>query len=567
MVVYTYNNCLNFPLSSLQLKLNQFINDVVIKYASEPGHMAKTTCYTVKSANKNDIIDVCNHLFKAPPAALFVNQTLKNNPLKFLTTSLDKAQINNFHYNLSRTHSDLSPIPRVSTFDGDQKMQMAAFIQQVCLLNRTAFFKDMLFAPTNPQSCTWQYVGPREFLVHYLLDTSLPAKFQKQLLNSAHWLLTEGANTKAEMRTHRVFVPLRFNPALFEFKENKYYNFEKNQLVTQKPQTKHKDSLQQKNFQSCSIYVDQTWNTLPSPQPVISFLKLVVDAQPHELLEFCTCLSSIFHPITDRKEQPGIWISGGSNTFKSAFVNAFLQHNINQHLVTTIVQTKQTTFQYAPLRGVTNGVLHIDEFRDKIFQPAANLINIMDGQKTMIEQKYKEAISTQFKGQVIVTTNQLLQSIKYQHYDLLAVEARFAEYHFRIQDQQTHLDAQTLFEQIQPNHWVSFAIFCNLARLILDDIEPEQIITPNSWPPFQHLLLSNFLLQDEEKQPQHQPSQPVTQGIQGDQFINQQQWLQPFLHRPESPKPPNLPDYVKPPAKPGTYTFYLYYNTFWKNET
>jgi hypothetical protein len=67
----------------------------------------------------------------------------------------------------------------------------------------------------------------------------------------------------------------------------------------------------------------------------------------------------LFHELDNRKAHRASWISGDSNTYKTWFVNNFLENNFNQVLINVINLTR-TEFRYGRLRGATEGILLLD---------------------------------------------------------------------------------------------------------------------------------------------------------------------------------------------------------------
>ena len=164
----------------------------------------------------------------------------------------------------------------------------------------------------------------------------------------------------------------------------------------------------------------------------------------------------------------------------------FLQHNYNPLKVFSVDQNPNSQFQYAAIRGQADGILRVDEYRPQIFcNPCTTFINITDGIEVMIDQKYKPAKPTQFKGHPLVTSNLAIEMNQHIQVEYVALQKRFQQISFN--NVQDHQAFERDLLRFKPEQCHSFAIHCNL----LNHDSPQTKV-PKSWVPPKQLKAFPF---------------------------------------------------------------------------
>jgi Papillomavirus helicase len=263
------------------------------------------------------------------------------------------------------------------------------------------------------------------------------------------------------------FPRIQIKPSLWEFAGNRIYDFQ-NGMIEERPVNP---------FISCSKYHEALWQQLPHPQPVLHLVEQLI-ARPMELEPFLISLGALFHPLTKRKNQPAVWLWGNSNTFKTFFTKTFLEHNFSEVLIHYIEQSKQSQFKYGRIRGLTEGIILIDDFRDASIGQVTQFINLVNGQPVVLDDKYKQQQRTKFKGHPVITTNKSIQQTNLQIQDQSALTKRFSQTEFECQGNSWD-QINELFDHITPNHWLSFGIYVN--RLYLKRNGCINPAKPNNW--------------------------------------------------------------------------------------
>lgn len=330
---------------------------------------------------------VAQHFYKTQPIALIINEQLKDNPL---LSSASSFQSNDIKYQSIFMRSE-KYCPSVSRFNGDQKLQISDFLNKLCVQEKIGFYKNRLMTILEPARYTWVDDGPvSQFIQQLTQPMGLAETYRQALYNHASWILTEGSMGKHTSPIQTIFPRIQVCPHLWEFQDQGVYNFLLGTFEESLPNP----------FSSCSKFHTYRFDQLPYPQKIQEFLNIILFDSQSKLEPFFIQLGSLFHPVKDRKSQNAIWLHGESGTYKTWFVKQFLEHNFNELLVTTI-ESGPTQFQYGRLRGVTEGILFIDEYRSYDFPQPSKLLQVIDGQKVPISEKYLKAEVSQFKGQAL----------------------------------------------------------------------------------------------------------------------------------------------------------------------
>lgn len=81
MVIYTYNNFLGFPKAEVEMLFIELGFDYKMDFLKTPKHIAKASCYTVKSAKQTVLRNICQHFYGTGPTHVLINNHLENNPV------------------------------------------------------------------------------------------------------------------------------------------------------------------------------------------------------------------------------------------------------------------------------------------------------------------------------------------------------------------------------------------------------------------------------------------------------------------------------------------------------
>lgn len=450
MVIFSYNNFLNFPVSEIEQCLIEQGLDFKLEPLATSQDIARATCYTIKSAKQKILNKATQFFYKTSPVAFSMNKSIQNNPLISLKNTFANNKIS-FQEYPGQKHFQY---PSVSRFGGDQKLQIADFLNKLCVQEKIGFYKDKLMKVIEPARYTWAEHGKVDQFIHQIASVhGLPNTYRKALYNNASWILSEGNLKKTNHPVQIIFPRIKIVPHLWEFETHGVYNFLFGSFEEKLPDP----------FTSCSKFVRTRFDDLSLPDKIFKLLQHLLGPEDEQVMPFVVQLGSLFHPVQDRKEQNAIWVHGRSGTYKTWFIQKFLENNFNQLLIST-VESGATQFQYGRLRGVTEGILFIDEFRSIDFPQPAKFLQVLDGQKVLLADKYEKAEISQFEGQAVLTSNQEILTTHYPVYDQDALSTRFSETEFTLSEDSRNI-VRDLASQIKENDWISFGIYCNTTYL------------------------------------------------------------------------------------------------------
>lgn len=467
MIIYTYNCFLNVPIEIIEGQLSRSGFDFKVDHLKSPYDIAKASCYAIKSGKQTILRKACIEYLSIEPVHLVINSNLTDNPMEDIRIAINSNHIPN---RVTRPNI-FKPTPSVSTFNGDVKMQMAEFLKKMCILNSIGFYNGSIMKRIPPAKFTWVRKAPIESFVEFVARDQLSDIYKQSLYNSAKWIIKEGGFDGSGHPVQTIFPRITVRPNLWEFRNGQVYDCTDGTIINSKIMDP---------FISCSMYHDCNWDDLPQPSTLIYIVKLLtVDINDAQLL--IQTLGGLFHSLDNRKIHRAAWLSGPSNSYKTWFASSFLSNNFNQVLVNVINQNK-TEFQYGRLRGLTEGILVLDEFRSENFKRPAQLLGIADGTPMAIDDKYLKDQITEFKGHPFITSNESIQNTLYNQSDKAALSNRFTNTTFYVHNIQQFKEIEKLIDidpELMKLQWVSFAMYCNSQYLLKRYKTHSQL--PSSW--------------------------------------------------------------------------------------
>lgn len=467
ITIITYNDFLELPIEDLEEALLLQKLDYKVQWLKSPHDITKSITYAVKSGTQDVLQQATKMYFGNSPVSLVRNVLLPHNPMEGISRVLRA------HYNVNEVEAHyLMKVPSVGRFNGDVKLQMADFLRKVCLETDTTFYDGSLLRRTGESKYTWTKYAPVEDYIHILTSAiGLSETYKQNLYNSANWIINEGRGSKGKHKPIQAIFPrMRICPHLWEFKGNDVYDCEQGVLLFEPVLSP---------FTSCAQYHRITWEELPLPVYLAEALQILVP-ELKDRKKLLVTLGGLFHSLDRRKGHKAIWISGASRTFKSWFMQSFLDANFNQLTIHQVSMT-ESKFKYGRLRGIEEGILHVDEFRSANFPQPAELLALTDGKTIMIEEKFEAAEKVSFKGHPVITSNERIRDTRYDYIDQKALETRYNETTFvqtSIANEQRLQEIEDLLKD-NPIEWVSLAIMANRAFLMSKGKEDIQV--PTHW--------------------------------------------------------------------------------------
>lgn len=464
MTVFAYNDFLCVPKAYIENEFLKLGFDFKIDQPKKHFDIAKSLTYTVKSGKQEVLRKVTNHFLGSEPVTVLINPVIKENPVKNFVKALRSRAI---PINVLEIQNDLA-VESVSRFNGDTKMQMANFLRKQCLTSQTGIYKGFIMQKVRPSHFTWIKKTQLANFIQYIITPDLPDTYKQAIYNSAKWILEEGAVDSGKSIVQAIFPRLKMQANLWEFQDKQVYDFQTGEVV-------RVDQLEP--FTSCSKFILGKWDAIKKPHQVLNIVQRLVPKEKQRI-EFVTALGGLFHNLGNRKVQKAIWISGPSNSFKTWFVANFLDACFNEVLITRINQSK-TQFKYGRIRGVTEGILYIDEFKSEDFKQTAQFLHITDGQDTVLEEKYLVSEETAFKGHPIITSNEAIKDTEFKQTMKKALKVRYQEAHFQpAQEDVQHLIHETK-QTLDEEEWEAFAVMANW--MYLKENFSKQADLPKSW--------------------------------------------------------------------------------------
>lgn len=402
--------------------------------SSTQAALSKDVCaalkYPLKDSRSQLMQEACSHYLNSTPAMIHSNNRLVGNPFVSLGEYLKLKG-----YPLSIVaHGNSIGVPSVQRYDRSggfvvqSRLQMAAFIRNVCLQEGLAFYKGHLWRLESPSLYTWsRWISVTDFGARVLGNLDLPAAYLAKYHSSAAWVLGEGSSTKLEAST-QVFPRLNFAAHHWEFNDGLY------DLLTGDFITKAIP------FTSASVHHRINFETLIFPNDLLAFMHKLCNPNQN-VMKLLLALGSLFHELhSTRKESPALWLHGKSNTYKSWFLVNFLKTNFCADLVFGL--PKQGDFKYASLCENTNrGVIFMDEFRSSNFtSESSSLISLLDNSPLDISRKHLPSKEIVSKHNWVVSTNESLNQTAWGGIDRIALTQRWLPIEFKKQKSKKSTD-------------------------------------------------------------------------------------------------------------------------------
>jgi hypothetical protein len=468
-----YNDFLNPSRFEIRFAFTQLRLDVQVN--ALPCHndflLQKNVCsalrYVLKGHNDSILQEACGHYLKSSSIWVFSNTRLQNNPFQAFSEGLKLRGFK--HRFVSAGAGALVPsVRRYEDLVAGVRLQIAEFVRAICLQEGLAFHSDRLYRVVSPSRYTWTaWRSASDFGSQVLGSLHLPTSYLTKYHQSAAWVLTEG-EVKKLGPTVCVFPRLTFQRHLWEFNDGVYDLLAGKWGVDFPP------------FTSCSMHHRYNFDELPFPTNLLIFLQELTVPRS-DVRELLVRLGSLFHETSDRKQDPALWLSGSNNSFKSWFVLNFLKTNFSEALILTLDRQKGA-FRYAALLHAENsrvsGVVYSDDFRSSNFvDEAGTLLNLLDGQPVVTQEKYTASQKVHFHHGFIVTSNERLSDTAWLEIDRLALAKRFREICFEQPSEKEKAFLESLL--------LEFAGLGFLANfLYLECLGQKEIVLPKSWASF-----------------------------------------------------------------------------------
>lgn len=310
------------------------MDDFKVDALKTPKDAAKAACYTLKSSRQPVLKQVCAAMLNTTPAHLGINGYLQNNTLKNMAQAMERVQIP-FKINTFQGPKEIQ-VPSVQRYKSDEKLQIAEFVKKLCSERGFAFYNDHILTRNHelPSMYTWLHYAEKTKFVPVLAE-NMPPDCQKIMINKAQWIMNEGSDGKGNHRVQTIFPTLEICPYLWEFYNQGIYDFRHNH-ISQEPQAE---------FTSCGKFINLHWDDLPSPQPVLDLIDQQVDYDLEARDNFTNGSARLFHPLINRKWQPGLCHEGPSNSFKTSLLNLFLKTNFSTMKVYCVDKNPKSQFQ------------------------------------------------------------------------------------------------------------------------------------------------------------------------------------------------------------------------------
>lgn len=405
----------------------------------------------------------CLHYLQKPSLAIVVNTRIENNPIKPLAEYLQSKSLPM----VTEALALVNLVPTVRRYDDDDngaKLQMAEFIRAICLQEKVAFYKGILWKKPNDSFHTWvPWKNLSAFSTDVLSVAHLPTEYLQRFTRGATWALTEGYEKRLSGPLTQVFPRLTLRSDLWEFDDGQLYDLAIGQFSgTTEP------------FLSPGMHQRVTFQEIAFPSTAIRFLREVVESQK-QLQQTLLALGGLFHEVQDRKTHKALWIQGPSASYKTWFITAFLNKNFARVHVHRIPTLGVSQFRYGRLVGETEGVLFIDDFKSQAFKEIGHLLNLLDGTPFVAEEKYKAGDLVEYKGGTAITTTQTIEQTVWAKPDRKAIQNRCHIIDFGAKKAYTKKQLAKVQEDL-----VALGLLCN-ALFLNANKQLSQVTLPKAW--------------------------------------------------------------------------------------
>ena len=202
----------------------------------------------------------------------------------------------------------------------------------------------------------------------------------------------------------------------------------------------------------------------------------------NKVIKTLQVLGGLFHPEISRKQNPAIFLSGGTSTCKTLIIFSLLKRVFGLDHLDTISRHK-TRFNFGGLAKEDNSpyILIMDDFRwETTGMHIAEFLNLLDGVFLNTEKKYEQSSSNSLKGSIAITSNQTLynENIDYKDYKALATRLHEIEFH-PIKDNRYPVTEQMV--EIINAEAIGFAILANTVFLARNNYMSGKPKIPDSF--------------------------------------------------------------------------------------
>lgn len=405
----------------------------------------------------------CQHYLQRPSLTININESIEQNPLRPLAEYL---QSKNYPL-VAESLTFQSTVPVVRRYDDDDngaKMQMAEFIRAICIQEGVAFYKQKLWKKGSHSYHTWvPWKHLSAFSTDVLSVAHLPTEYLQKFRKGAAWALTEGYEKRLDGPLVQVFPRLTLRSDLWEFDDGQLYDLAIGAF-----------SGTTEAFLSTGMHHKIRFEEMGFPSTAIRFLKNLVENQK-QLHQTLLALGGLFHEVQDRKTHKALWIQGPSASYKTWFINAFLNKNFASVHIHRIPTLGISQFRYGRLIGETDGVLFIDDFKSEAFKEVGPLLNLLDGSPFVAEEKYKAGDLVEYKGGAAITTTQTMEQTIWQKVDREAIQNRCHLISFGTKKAYTDQHLKRVKQDL-----VALGLLCN--ALFLKEIKGlSDAVVPQAW--------------------------------------------------------------------------------------
>ena len=456
LCLFTYNDFLNLPLERLKLQLTEQGFDWRIDNVRNASAGAGWITYCLKGLKDPLLQGVCKEVLGCSSVQLILNSSLDPKwPLDSLHSYLCSC---GYEVGLLVPKSGCK-VPSVG-YSEDPTLHMGDFVRKVCLKERLGLYNGVLHERRPGTEFTWQARCKVPGFVTELTHMGLPMEFRHKMFEAGSTLSSDGI-VRGKFKLD-VYPKVTYHSYLWEFCDNTVLDCRVGKVVA-KP-----DLLD--SFSSCGQFHSVLWKDLPWPEDLLCFITSLVGR--NNLLSLMLTMGCLFHELTCRKEHPSVWLQGPPDSYKSWFIDNFLNNLFSESLVYVMNTLSERRFMFDCLKDVKDGVLVYDDItsRSHLFKNSESLMNLLDGREVASERKYEASSMVRFLGHSAITSNFSIGMCVPHHAP--ALSKRVNEYTFSVPSKAPNLN------NVSKEQWVSFGVLCNALYLQKQGIVADY---PNSW--------------------------------------------------------------------------------------